>query len=235
VPCKWSPFVLVGALVLASCAPPAVQLRRGPREYVADDYDVVLRRWTRSQGLVALNAIDTSLLATATFESWDFRWAYITRYADDYRLTVDQRHELLQQALAQTEEYHQFYLALHASRMHWADLDGDNPAWIVRLIDDQGNETAPAEIKRIRKPAPTELAYFPYTTPWRTCYRLRFAVRTLDGRPTIAESARWLGLRFAGAQGSQRLVWEIEVGGAPTAESAVDSPAAARERAPNAG
>jgi hypothetical protein len=35
-------------------------------------------------------------------------------------------------------------------------------------------------------------------------------VLTLDGRKTISERARWLGLRFAGAQGNQRLLWTIE-------------------------
>jgi hypothetical protein len=202
----------LGACLLGglACAAPSVQMGLGPREYVADDYDSVLRRWTRTESLISLSALDNFLTATATYESWDFRWAYAVRYAEDYRLTVDQRHALLERSLAETEQYHQFYVALYAQKLRWADLSSPNPAWIVRLIDDQGNETAPSEIERIRKPSAIELTYFPYTTPWRTTHRIRFPVLTLDGRRTISDRANWLGLRFAGAQGNQRLLWMVE-------------------------
>ena len=183
---------------------------QGPREYVATDYESVLRRWTRTVNMISMSALDNFLTATATYESWDFRWAYAVRYAEDYRLTVDQTHALLRTSLAETQQYHQFYVAVYAQRRSWSDLTADNPAWIVRLIDDQGNETAPSEIKRITSPSAIELTYFPYTTPWRALHRIRFPVMTLDGRPTVSPRAHWLGLRFAGAQGHQQLLWAIE-------------------------
>lgn len=201
--------LLAAATLPAGCAPPPIQVDQGPREYVATDYDEVLRRWTRTESLVSLAELDNFLTATATYESWDFRWAYVVRYSKDYRLTVDQTHALLQESLAETRNHHQFYVALYAQKRRWADLTVDNPAWIVRLIDDLGNETAPIEIERIDKPGAIELTYFPYTTPWRATHRIRFPVRTLDGRETISPRASWLGLRFAGAQGNQQLVWEI--------------------------
>jgi hypothetical protein len=183
---------------------------QGPREYVATDYESVLRRWTRTEDMISMSALDNFLTATATYESWDFRWAYAVRYAEDYRLTVDQTHALLQSSLAETQKYHQFYVALYAQRRPWSDLTAENPAWIVRLIDDQGNETAPTEIKRIVSPTAIELTYFPYTTPWRAVHQIRFPIITLDGRPTVSAHAHWLGLRFAGAQGHQQLLWQIE-------------------------
>lgn len=194
----------------AACTQPTVQLGRGPREYVATDYDSVLRRWTRTENFISFSALDNFLTATATYESWDFRWAYVVRYAEDYRLTVDQRHALLASSLAETQQFHQFYVALYAQHPTWGDLTAKNPAWIVRLVDDQGNETAPLDIQRIRKPGPIELTYFPYTTPWRQTHRIRFPVLTLDGRRTISPRARWLGLRFAGPQGNQQLLWAID-------------------------
>jgi len=205
----------LGALALfeaLGCAQPQVVMGEGPREYVATDYESVLRRWTRTQDMISLSALDNFLTATATYESWDFRWAYAVRYAEDYRLTVDQTHALLQNSLAETQKYHQFYVALYAQRRYWSDLTADNAAWIVRLIDDQGSETAPMEIKRISNPGATELTYFPYTTPWRVVHQIRFPLMTLDGRPTVSPRAHWLGLRFAGAQGNQQLLWQIEEG-----------------------
>jgi hypothetical protein len=176
---------------------------------VATDYETVLDRWTRAEQLTTVSAMDNVLTATATYESWEFRWAYVVRYAEDYRLTVDQRRTLLDRSLVETRRAHEFYLALYAQHYEWNNLTAGDPAWIVRLIDDEGTETAPTEIKAITKPGAIELTYFPYTTPWRSAFRISFPMVGPQGRPTISPNARWFGLRFAGAQGNDELVWEI--------------------------
>ena len=172
------------ALSSAGCATERVSLAGGPREYVASDYQEVLRRWTRNESLINVTQLDDLLTVTATFESWDFRWAYVVRYAQDYRLTVEQRRELLERTLRESNESHQFYVALYGTKWRWVDLTQPNSAWIVRLIDDKGNETAPAEIEKIVKPGALEQTYFPYTTVWRQVFRIRFP-RVAEGRPTI--------------------------------------------------
>jgi hypothetical protein len=193
-----------------ACGAPQISLEQGPREYVATDYADVLKRWTRTEQLIVISDLDDVLTATATYESWDFRWAYVIRYAEDYRLTVDRRTALLERSLSETQKTHQFYVALYAKLPKWADLTADNSAWIVRLIDDQGNETAPSEIELIKRPGAIEQTYFPYTSPWRTAHRIRFPVQNKDGTPTIAPGAKWFGLRFAGAQGNKQLVWLLD-------------------------
>lgn len=216
--------LVLAILASAGCAKRTVRLSEGPREYAPTDYEIVLDHWTRSDDLIVVSEADNVLTVTATYESWDFRWAYTVRYADDYRLTVDQRRALLERSLSETRHAHTFYLALYAQRHKWNDLKADNPAWIVRLIDDQGSETAPLEIEPIKKPGAIERTYFPYTTPWRSAFRIRFPRTRSDGRPTISSSAKWFGLRFAGAQGNQALVWELE----SDAERAAVSPPTAR-------
>ncbi|MDX2055173.1 MAG: hypothetical protein SFV15_22415 [Polyangiaceae bacterium] len=205
---------LLGLVLLATaevgCSTPQVRLDEAPREYVADDYTLVLRRWTRSRDLINITELDNLLTATATYESWDFRWAYAVRYAEDYRLTIDQRTSLLERSLAETRNAHQFYVALYAERFKWNDLTHPEPAWVVRLIDDEGTETTPTEIVPVKRPGAIELTYFPYTTPWRSAFRISFPIVRADGRPTISPAARWFGLRFAGAQGNSDLIWEIE-------------------------
>ena len=200
----------LAALLLGGCGTQSVGMGEGAREYVASDYETVLKTWTRSEQLTTVDAMDNVLTVTATFESWDFRWAYTVRYAEDYRLTVDQRHSLLERSLAETRDAHEFYVALYAEKHKWNDLTAAEPAWIVRLLDDEGTETAPAEIQTIKKPGAIELTYFPYSSPWRSAFRISFPKVRADGTPTISPAARWFGLRFAGAQGNQQLIWEVE-------------------------
>jgi hypothetical protein len=203
-------LLCLGVLAISGCAEPSVSLATGPREYVPGDYTQVLRRWTREESLLRVQELDTKLTVTATFESWDFRWAYVVRYASDYRLTVEQRRELLERTLHETVEDHEFYVALYGTAWRWTDLSRPTSAWIVRLIDDEGSETAPSKMEAIIKPGAIERRYFPYTTVWRHAFRIRFPSQTADGRPTIASNARWFGLRFAGAEGNEELRWVIE-------------------------
>jgi hypothetical protein len=114
----------------------------------------------------------------------------------------------LESTLGQARSHHQFFVALYGSNRRWSDLSKPTSAWIVRLIDDKGNETAPEEIVPIQKPGPLERTYFPYTSVWRTVFRIKFPASTPSG-PTIAPDARIVGLRFAGAQGSEELHWEL--------------------------
>jgi hypothetical protein len=156
-----------------------------------------------------MGELDNVLSVTATYESWDFRWAYAVRYAEDYRLTIEQRKSLLERSLVESRREHEFYVALFAQKHKWSDLTQDNPAWIVRLIDEKGNEVAPHEITEIRRPGAIEHTYFPYTSPWRRAFRITFPIAFSDGRPTISPQAKWFGLRFAGAQGNNQLVWNV--------------------------
>jgi hypothetical protein len=222
-------LLAVSALALA-CGEPKVSMTNGTREYVASDYPQVLKRWTRSENLIAVGELADLLTVTATFESWDFRWAYVIRYAQDYRLTVEQRRTLLERTLNETQARHQFFVALYGSNYRWTDLTRPNSAWIVRLIDDQGNETAPSTIELIVKPGALERTYFPYTTIWRQAFRIQFPTATTDGHPTIAADAKWFGLRFAGAEGNQELHWDLEPAENRRSAFGLPSPDHARRR-----
>lgn len=222
---RWVPalaLLATTALGALGCREPTVSLAKGPREYTDSDYAQVLERWTRTENLIAVSELDNLLTVTATYESWDFRWAYVVKYANDYRLTVEQRRALLERTLAETNDSHRFYVALYGTKVRWADLTRPSSAWIVRLIDDEGNETAPTSIELITRPGPLEIRYFPYTTVWRHVFRIKFPTTTADGRSTVSSSAKWFGLRFAGAEGNEELRWEI--GGEPERRTAAFGP-----------
>lgn len=207
------PWAALGAPLggaLSGCAAPLVSLREGPREYVATDYDDVLDIWTRKGELITLSELDSLLSATATYESWDFRWAYVVRFVEDYRLTLEQRKKLLDKTLDETRQGHHFYVAITGGERRFNDLTKPNSSWIVRLIDSTGNETAPEEITAIKRPSAIERTYYPYTTPFHLVFRLRFPMTAPTGKQAISPLAEWFGLRFAGAQGNNELVWTID-------------------------
>ena len=218
-------FVPLAMLLLGSgCVAPVVSLRQGPRQYVATDYDAVLARWTRAQSLVLVDELETALTVNATFESWDFRWAYVIRYARDYRLTIVERQRLLREQLNETRRSHQFFVALYGSHYKESNLTKKNSAWVVRLIDARGNETPPMQIEAIKKSSVLERRYFPYNTVWRQAFRITFPIETPDGRPTLSPQAEWLGLRFAGAYGNTDLIWDLAPAAASNAQANTAAP-----------
>lgn len=192
------------------CAATKVSLRDGPREYVPTDFEDVSENWTRTGDLITLSQLSSLLRATATFESWDFRWAYVIRYVEDYRLTLDQRRKLLDKTLEETQTGHHFFIAITGGERRFNDLTKPDSAWIVRLIDSTGNEIAPDEITAIKRPNVLERSYYPYITIFHRAFRVRFPRFNAEGKPTISDDAEWFGLRFAGAQGSSELIWEID-------------------------
>lgn len=196
--------------LLGGCSATKVNLREGPREYVPTDYEDVRELWTRTADLITLSSLDNLLQTTATYESWDFRWAYVIRYVEDYRLTLEQRRKLLDKTLAETQTGHHFFVALTGGERRFNDLTKPDSAWIVRLIDATGNETAPDDIKLIKRPNVIERTYYPYITVFHLAFRIRFPRFTQDGVPAVSDKAEWFGLRFAGAQGSSELKWEVD-------------------------
>jgi len=191
------------------CAPLSVSLRPGTRTYTPSDYTRIFESWTRSARVTSLDELDTMLAVTATLEAWDFRSAYIAKFASDYRLTPEQRREMLDKALSESQSGHRFYVALAARTARSADLTRADATWVARLIDDQGHETAPSSIERVTRPGPIETMYFPYTSPWRSVFRITFPITSVDGRPAIAANSRWVSLRFAGVEGSGDLRWAL--------------------------
>lgn len=201
--------LLALSLGVLGCGAPRVSLQEGARAYEPSDYDKVLAHWTRTARLIALGELDGLLTVTATFQSWDFRWAHASRYARDYRLTEAETKELFETTLTESRQHHEFYVALAGGEnRRFMDLTKPTSAWVVRLIDDRGNEIAPEEIIHIRKPGPKERAYFPYTSPFRQVFRVRFPIATEAG-PSIADDASVMGLSFSGPRGETTLSWAL--------------------------
>ena len=208
-------FALALVLVSSACGVPQVSLEAGPRTFTSTDYETIYDRWTRSQDDFAWSRMTDILHATATFESWEFRWAYVVRYAHDYSIDTSAREEMLRATLADAQAQHRFFVTLAGERIRETQLTGRRSAWRVILVDDDGHQTEPIGIEFVRRPTAVEEVYFPSVHPQRNTFRIVFPATRLDGTPSIPPDARTVRLRFTGARGQVDLVWTLEDGGAP--------------------
>ncbi len=204
---------LVAVAALSACAVPRVSLRQGPRVYTAAQYPEVLSRWTRTGHVDTLNTLDDQLVVTATYQSWDFRWAYVVRYASDFRLPTQERTRLLDASLDAAQRGHEFYVALYTQNRRWGELTRPTSAWRVQLVTDRRVEASPTQIEPVDRPGALERTYFPYTTPWRQVFRVRFP-RTVrvgaEEEELLRPTTKYFILRFSGPLGASDLVWHVE-------------------------
>jgi hypothetical protein len=197
-------------MLLAACAATPISLRQGPRAFTARAYEDVYDAWTRSEADFAWRELSDVLKVSATFESWEFRWAYVVRYAHDYSLDTEARDEMLRTTLEDARRHHRFFVTLIGERYREADLTSPNSAWRVLLLDEEGQQTPPQEIERVRRPSVAERVYFPSVSHHRQTFRIMFPAIRDDGLPSIPPDAERVVLLFTGARGRVELEWKLE-------------------------
>jgi hypothetical protein len=165
-------------------------------------YEVVTDAWTRDATL--RGQYQETLDLRATFKGPDWRAAHAERTADNRGLSGAARDQVLEQAKADMSGPYEFELMLTTWDRRENDLDrGKNSVWHVVLVDDQGHEIAPLEIKRDRRPLYTVRAEFPAMGDFATAYVAQFP-RTIQ---MLGPNVHSLRLRLSGERGGVELVW----------------------------
>jgi hypothetical protein len=200
---------LLTFLAVAACAAPVLTLEPGSRAFTADDYEDVYGRWTRTARPFDFGRLSTVLNLTATFESREFRWAYVVRYGRDFGLTTEARNALLAESLEDANQHHRFFVTIGGSQPRDLDLSDAAGAWRVLMIDDRGRQTRPIEIQHVRRATPADRRYFPSISTQRQTFRLVFPVQHEDGYPSLPKEALFALLRFTGSEGQVDLKWEF--------------------------
>ena len=168
-------WALTAALFTAACSSRIITLETGPRSLTPDDYEDVYESWTRNDQDFEWTLLDDVLHVTATFESWEFRWAYVIRYAYDHAIDADAREIMLRATLADARDNHRFFVTVAGSDFREQNLAGRESAWRVLLVDPDGMQTEALEIERIRRPSAADEIYFSSITPQRQAFRLVFS------------------------------------------------------------
>jgi hypothetical protein len=194
------------ALGCGMSKPMVVDFSETPREYTPRDYDNVYRRWTRHERVLT-DYVDVGLEVWATFKSWDFREAYIERYAAIYSLSDADRTTLRQAQLETFRKGYEFHVTAQSTSFAWNDLEKSNSPWRVTLVDALGHELAPEYIRVEKLPDAYERAFFPTKNPFTKTYSIRFSVPAAGTSDFAGLKSGSIMLRFASPLGRVEPVW----------------------------
>jgi hypothetical protein len=195
------------AVVACGCASNrnlTVDFSETRRAYLPTDYDNVYGRWTRHD--YVLKDADKAIEVWATLKSWDFREAYIERYASVYGLSDADRETLRKGQLDSLHRYYEFHVTSQSSEFKWNDFEKSSTAWVITLVDALGHELHAEPIKLQKLPDAYEREFFPSRTPFTKTYSVRFPAK-IDGQFAGAQSGA-LTLRFMSPVGHIDLVWK---------------------------
>jgi hypothetical protein len=199
-------IMLVAATAVVGCRSQdyaRVDFSDTPRDYVAKDYQGVYTRWTRHE--YVLQDADKALEVWATFKSWDFREAFVERYASIYSLTGADRAKLRDAQRLAFQEAFEFHITAQSTHFKWNDLEKTSSPWQLRLIDALGNELQPERIKVEKLPDAYEREFFPSRTPFSKTYSIRFVVP--EGSEFAGLKSGTIILRFASPLGRLEISW----------------------------
>jgi hypothetical protein len=199
------------AALLAGCAaaPRYVDFSDSARTFQSEDYDRVLASWTRHSKQVVVYQ-GTVIEMWGTLKSWEFRQAYVERYAKVYGLSDQERTALYNSQHEAAKQVFEIHVAVQMTNYKWNDLDKEGSAWRVSLVDGAGAEVAPRRIELLRLPELYESQFFPYRTEFSQSYVIRFNRAELEAAGFVGPGTGRMMLRVASPLAKGELVWEAK-------------------------
>jgi hypothetical protein len=164
--------------------------------------------WTRHAKLV--QDIGTVMEIWATFKSWDFRQAYVAKYAKTYDLADGEREALAKSQMETARAVYEIHLVAQSTNDRWNDLANKNSPWRLTLLDGTGAELAPTTVKVEKLPDAYEGEFFPSRTPFSRTYTARFVRPEGAGEAFVGPQSGRLILRLASPVGRVDVTWEAK-------------------------
>lgn len=207
---RWAGAWLVACVLGASAAgcatarAPAVDFSDSTKHYRSDDYLPVHDAWTRHAKLV--HDVGTVMEIWATFKSWDFRQAYMAKYAKAYDLPEGERETLAKGQQDAARSVYEVHVVAQSTTDKWNDLERRNSPWRITLLDGTGAELSPASIKVEKFPELYESEFFPSRTPFSKTYTVRFLHP--EGDAFVGPVSGRVILRLDSPLGKVEAIWE---------------------------
>jgi hypothetical protein len=184
-----------------------------PIQYTPDsqfnpEYKSVFETWTKEDRIY--KGFDCKLIAAATYKSMAYRKAYTQEYAKLYRLAAAEKDKFLKDQSDAADTYNEFIFAAYVPDNHWDDFPEEKSTWKIDLRVDDGERTAPVEIRQLERNNVVLKHFFPYITPWKSVYLLRFPASRRDtGEALVDNTSRTVTLSISSVLGSAEMTWEL--------------------------
>lgn len=195
-------------VVTAAGCGPVGRFVKSEDPYRTGDYLRTFEQWTREARIY--RGFDMELIVSATFKSPDYRRAYAKEYAQTYLLSDEEERKFERDQLKAAEEFHDLVMAAFIPDDKWNDFEKKHSSWKICLVNDKNDRLSPVEIRKLSKKDPVIGQFFPYVSPWRQVYALRFPVK-VRGRAEdfIGPDTRSITLTVTGVRGTCEMVWGL--------------------------
>lgn len=186
---------------------PVERLKESYDPYYGGQYKEALMDWSREARIY--KGLGVELIANATFKSSKFRDAYSNEYARAYKLTGSEKTKLLEDQKNAALAYNDFLLATYVPDKKLDDFHKKDSIWKIYLTVGKGGLLKPLEIRKIKKVDAVTTHFFPYITPWKSVYLVRFpATSPAAGKAVVDSGAENIKLIITSVLGSAEMVWE---------------------------
>jgi hypothetical protein len=191
----------------ASSVPRYVDFSETNRSFRSEDYERVLTNWSRHAKAVVVYQ-GTVIETWGTYKSWEFRQAFIERYAKVYNLSDAERASLYHAQREAVRQTYEFHVAVQMTNYKWNDLDKQNSPWRISLVDGAGAEIVPLKVEQLKLPELYETQFFPNRTEFSQTYLIRFSRAQAEAAGFGGPSSGRLVLRIVSPLAKNEIVWE---------------------------
>ena len=191
----------------ASSVPRYVDFSESNRNVRSDDYERVFTIWSRHAKAVVVYQ-GTVIETWGVYKSWEFRQAYIERYAQIYSLSDAEKAALYKTQREAARQTFEFHVAVQMTNYKWNDLDKETSPWRISLVDGTGAEIAPRRVELLKLPELYETQFFPNRTEFSQTYLIRFSRAEAEAAGFGGPSSGRIALRIVSPLAKNEIVWE---------------------------
>ncbi|MBW1740645.1 MAG: hypothetical protein JRJ42_05845 [Deltaproteobacteria bacterium] len=211
-PTRFKAFILFTAVFFLFSSGGCTRIARlveSADPYHTKAYKAACDAWSREARIH--RGLEVKLIVSATFKSEEFRRAFAKEYAKAYKLTPDEEKRFIEDQLKAASHSHEFLMASFVPEKKWDDFDKTESMWKLYLVTDQNDRVIPVEVRKIKRQNAVTPHFFPYITPWKSTYIVRFPYNIPEtNQPVIKDSTRGIKLVITSVLGIAEMDWELK-------------------------